>query len=177
MVIEFETRRQDVTANAVTVTLTLDEETCFQLAHALQELGLALSRARRVYNGQKTYKAMEPWRKTQKMKLRDAIAARLEGLKLPGRKAASVIAREFEMAYDSADFLVSEIRRDGRREAARSRDETVMQLSKSGLSAGLIAERLNLSPGTVRNALSRLKRTSARQAPGGARDALRCAAE
>ncbi len=177
MAIDFEIRKQDVTANAVTLTLTLDEDTCFQLAHALQELGMALSRARRVYNGQKVYKAQEPWRKTQNNNLVAAIAARLDDLKLPGRKAVSTIAREFEMAYDTADFWVSEIRRDGRRSAARSRDEMVMQLSKNGLPPGAIAEQVQLSTGTVRNILSRLKRTSAPQAPEGVRDALRFAAE
>lgn len=160
MSIEFEVRKQDVTANAVTVTLTLDEDTCFQLSHALQELGMALSRARRVYNGQLLYKAQEPWRKTQRQSLSEAIAARLAELKLPGRKAVSAIAREFQMAYDTADFWVSEIRRDGRRNAARSRDEEIGRLSKSGLTAVLIAERLRLSAGTVRNILSRRKKAA-----------------
>lgn len=158
MLLDTETRRQDVTANAVTLTLTLDVETCITLSHAFKDLAEALWRAQRAYNGAKRWKDDEPYRLARQNELKAAITRRLEGLKdLPSRKAASVIGKEFEIGYDAADLWVSEIRREERHRAALERDRKIGGLSKNGLSAKAIGERLGLSPGTVKNILSRIR--------------------
>lgn len=157
--------RQSVTANAVTLTLTLDEDTCLELSRIFMDLGEALGRARRSYKASRQWKEQEPWRKTQRANLKVAIEARLKKLMLPGRKAVSIIAREFEMSYDRADFLITEIRREERRKAALEREREIMRLSKSGWTAKSIADHFQLSAGTVRNILSRRRRAAALPAP------------
>lgn len=178
MLIEVDTRNQAVTENKVTARLMLDENTCFILAQAFRELGDALGRARISFKQATRWKATEDKRKEAQERLRADIEATMSGLVgLPVNQMVSGVAKAHEMSWDQAACHVKEIRRDGRRSAARSRDETVMQLSKNGLPAGAIGEALQLSPGTVRNILSRLKQASVPPALSKARDALKFAAE
>lgn len=161
MLIEVDTRNQAVTENKVTALLMLDENTCFILAQAFRELGDALGRARIGFKQASRWKATEDTRKAARERLRADIAATVESLEgLPVNQVVSGVARAHEMAWDTAAVHVKEIRRDGRRNAARSRDEEIGRLSKSGLTAVLIAERLRLSAGTVRNILSRRKKAA-----------------
>ncbi len=160
MPLDIEIRDQD-DLTAVTVTLKLDVETCYQLSETFKELGAALYAAQSSYKGRRRFRADEPRRLAAREAQRAAIASRLRELKdLPPRKAVSVIAREFSLSWDTVDLACIEIRRAERRKAALERDEVVMQLSKNGASACAIGERFKLSPGTVRNILCRLRRAS-----------------
>lgn len=158
MPLDIEIRDQD-DLTAVTVTLKLDVETCYSLSETFKELGEALYAAQTRHKGRSRFRADEPHRRAARERQRAAIASRLKELKdLPPRKAVSVIARELSLSWDTVDLICIEVRRAERRKAALRRDEVVMQLSKSGLPAIAIAERLTLAPGTVRNILCRLRR-------------------
>lgn len=160
MLVEVDTRNQGVIENKVTALLMLDENTCFILAQAFRELGEALGRARISYKMNRRWKATEDKRKEAQERLQADIEATMgkldEGLTV--NQIISAVAKALELKWDLAAVYVKEIRRDGRRMAARLRDEEIMQLSKSGFDARAIGERLGLSPGTVRNILSRRKK-------------------
>jgi len=71
------------------------------------------------------------------------------------------IMREFGETWDNAAYLASETRNAAKRERLQTRNNRIVEMRAEGLTYREIAGELNLSPGTVRNIVSRLNRPTA----------------
>ncbi len=141
------------------VTIELDSETCFILAEAFKDLGEALTRAKTRYDARRRFEADKPALKASKALQRASIAARAVELKgLPPRKVTSAIAREFEITWDEAGWILAEIRREERAEALLSRGKEIDGMLEAGKTLKEIADALGLKAGYVRNIVSRRRK-------------------
>lgn len=159
MIFNVEPVKQSLTSPAVTIEV--DAETCFLLSQVLKDLGEALGRAERRYNARKRFEALIPSVQAAKAVQRAAIAARAIKLKdLPPRKITSAIAKEFEIGWDISTFILSDIRREERQNAALDRERIIDGMLAEGKKLKEIADALGLSEHYLRNIVCRRKKTA-----------------
>lgn len=160
MVFDVNLPYSNITAEAVTLALTLDSGTCRTLAHICKKLHEVLGFGYYHSGCKQRWIEYASVRETQRKAVyrEDDIAELLKKFSdMPRRKAVSFIARALNMNWDTVDCITIRLAGEGRRKASLHRDKGIAMMRQDGLTARVIGERFGLSEGRVRNILTRMK--------------------
>jgi len=164
-----EGRDMEVTYDLTGVTgcqITLsckDPRTMSTLARAFEMIGECMARAAERARQRENYRRELPAMKAKAQARNDVICNRIKELvDLEYNALVKQVLREFNESWDYIALLASETRNASRAARIRERNERILSDWRAGRSAAEIAREVNLTPGTVRNIVSRLNRTTGR---------------
>lgn len=160
MIFNVDPRNQEDTT-AVTVKLQIDEETCLTLTQILEELNNGLRYGKRLFKEHIAWKLEAPARKARVEGLKKGIEEKMNELTKAGqnhRQIVSIIRKEFQITWDSADLWLRDIRRELKEKDLQKRNKEILRMKEQGIKTKDIAHKFRISVETTYNIISGLKK-------------------